>query len=132
MLLLVSLWSGTRIFGTMQAGVEVQRSPVGPLELGINGKLGDQAGLVPTQTPGRTTGQISPPPPYYGPSQEETRVLAEMQAVAQAASGKDPEYYVSGGKNPAPPLLELPQRALTAYELDQVRKKTANLREIAN
>jgi hypothetical protein len=132
LIVLASLWTGTRIFGSVDAGMEVKRTPFGPFAIGIDGKLGEQAKKTSPFSPPapQASGQVASPPPYYGPTPEETRVLAEMQAVTNRIWKKDRRLLLAAGQDPDAPQLELPQRALTPYELDQMRQTIKRLKEL--
>lgn len=130
LILLGSVWTGTRIFGTLDAGMEVKRTPFGPVQIGIDGRMGEADAKLPPAT-GQGSAQLAYAAPYYGPTPEETRVLAEMQAVTNRVWAKERERWPVGGQAEKPPLLELPQRALTAYELDQMRETIKRLKVLA-
>ena len=131
----VAVYAGVTVNGNFNAKVGVKRTALGPINIDVNGQVGDPM-VVPKIGTNAGAEEKQPdypitatPPPYNGPTAEERAALAELRAALKAASMKraaamPPEM---AGMIPPIPDIRLPARRLTRYELEDIRKSTRDL-----
>ena len=109
--------AGLSFNGAFSAKVAAGRSPIGPLQFGVDGQVGhvDKGDQLPIQTSS----------PFDGPTDEERALLLEARRVFAASWNReqrmlkimDPDYSIV-----PPPDMFLPTRHLTQYEKNQIRQ----------
>lgn len=109
--------TGLTFNGNFRAEVATERGLAGPLQLGVDGRVGHLADSE--DQPVRTS------TPFHGPTEEERALLLEARRMfaenwnreQRLNKSFDPDYVMV-----APPEMFLPARHLTEYEKAQIRQ----------
>jgi hypothetical protein len=140
--LVAVLVAGIRFSGEFDAKIDVERTAMGPASLAVAGQLGK------AETPAAKPASNAPvapntgdanekdwpvtvtSAPYDGPTPEERKALADLRSAIAAAHARERNALPADLRPlmPAAPEIRLPARRLTSFEIDELRRKAAELR----
>ena len=131
---------GLTVSGAFRADVQTKRGLFGPVRLGVEGGIGEAAGVsapaadagqLPEQDSGQdlivSSGGSYPvtvtTAPYHGPTDEERALLHQLRAAAQAAYARQAARLSPEEREllPQPTDMRLPPRHLSKDEKAQMR-----------
>jgi hypothetical protein len=123
--------TGAAISGQLNATFEMERTPFGPTRLGIDGSVGEKRSAVAPEVPKVVL--MNGGEPYHGPTQEELDALNDVRAATLEAWQASRRAMQGRGLDNAsvwrePPIVALPGRRLTQFEIDELHRTAARLR----
>lgn len=126
--------------GKFESDIQLKRGPFGPVQVGVNGMFGDNGNTVKQGVPKQIAPAFLPsdtpsatPPPYHGPTNAELAALKDLSAATKYAWVRTQVRMSEAlgrdvGSLPAPEV-QLPARALTLYEIQNMHRIAAELRQ---